>query len=189
LATQEVTDNFEEFRREVWKHVKESKTMKDTDYFIVIDVVTPGYPVWIIYNPDREEDSEDPTAADLLQSTSKFPQLDSKSGFGAARILTGIRDWMGSYARPSPRLWPSPQLWAYPHLWPGPQLWPIPQLWANPHRPGLHFWLWFKLIIQNLTTIDEIKANISRTRIPYPVVGRLENMKIAEQMLFKAQGN
>jgi hypothetical protein len=161
LATRDVTDNFEEFRRELWKHVKESKAMKDTDYFVVIDVVTPGYPVWIIYNPDREEDSEDLTAADLLQSTSKFPRLDSESGFGAAQILTGIKNWI------SPHVERRPQFWPYEPLWPG---------------------YFVQRLIFDLKTIDEIETNISRTRIPYPVVGRLENMKIAQQVFIQSTG-
>ena len=92
--------DYEKFRRQAWKVAKESDSMKDTEYFVVIDVVTPGHPVWIIYNPDREGDSEDLTVTDLLQSTSKFPEPDIKSGFGAAQIWTGINEWLNT-----PGLW------------------------------------------------------------------------------------
>lgn len=175
LNSEDIDYYYEELRREFWKLVKDSNIMKDTDYFVVIDVVTPGYPVWIIYNPDRGEDSADLTVTDLLQSTSKFPRLDSEPGFGAARILTGIKNWQSSYARQDPDLWPCRDLWPSPHLWPSPDSL-IERLKLN-----------LQLTTRYLMTIHTIKANILQTRIQYPVVGRLENMKIAERVLFKAQ--
>ncbi|KAF5576230.1 hypothetical protein FPCIR_12717 [Fusarium pseudocircinatum] len=75
---------------------KVSKIFLDTDYVLVIDAVTPGHPVWLIYDRNPLDD----IAVERNTVNSDEQPLIFKGighNFDAAQIFPSVRDWICSY--------------------------------------------------------------------------------------------
>ncbi|KAF5978074.1 hypothetical protein FBULB1_6263 [Fusarium bulbicola] len=72
-------------------NAKISKIFLDTDYVLVIDALTPGHPVWLIYDRNPlDEITVDPDEQPLI-----FEGIGHN--FDAAQIFPSVHDWIQSY--------------------------------------------------------------------------------------------
>ncbi|KAF4439236.1 hypothetical protein FACUT_4313 [Fusarium acutatum] len=68
----------------------------ETDYILVVDAITPGHPVWLIW--DRLASHEHEHGIYYVHPDERVPVFkEVKKNFDAAQILPSINDWFESY--------------------------------------------------------------------------------------------
>nr|RBQ85285.1 hypothetical protein FVER53263_03517 [Fusarium verticillioides] len=68
--------------------------LEETDYILVVDAITPGHPVWLIW--DRQASDKDEIY--YVHPDKTYPVFTGvEKNFDAAQILPSINDWFESY--------------------------------------------------------------------------------------------
>ncbi|KAF9774010.1 hypothetical protein IL306_008062 [Fusarium sp. DS 682] len=67
----------------------------DTDYVLVVDAVTTGHPVWLIFYPDSGDELKEEVYVDPMRT--RFPFEGMEMNFNAAQVFPSVQDWIQSY--------------------------------------------------------------------------------------------
>ncbi|KAF5650860.1 hypothetical protein F25303_4237 [Fusarium sp. NRRL 25303] len=70
----------------------------ETDYVLVVDAITPGHSVWLVYNRDSwDEEDYEPRIVDPTHRPLIFEGIGHN--FDAAKIFPSVHDWVNSYGK------------------------------------------------------------------------------------------
>jgi hypothetical protein len=83
-------------RKDLLNNIERARDFEETNYFLVIDAISPEHPVWLIYDRNCLNMIGDTEPVDPRKEPVVFPEI--KVNFDAAMILPTAKEWATTYS-------------------------------------------------------------------------------------------
>ena len=87
---------FTQSRKDLLNDIERDRDFEETNYFLVIDAISPEHPVWLIYDRNCLNMIGDTEPVDPRKEPVVFPEI--KVNFDAAMILPTAKEWAATYS-------------------------------------------------------------------------------------------